>query len=384
MGVLVGNGVGVGVAVAVGVGVGAGVSIGTGVGVGVGLGLGEGAGVPVGTGTGEGAGVAVGLGEGASVPVGTGTGEGAGVAVGSGEGVGVGVGVAVGSGLLVDSGIGAGVAVGSGGGKGVSVGTGVGMGLVVGTGVGVSEDVVAVGTGEGSTWFTQAITDAAKNSDSRTISGPWTHCPTCIVARPDRCFLKPYGQRDYTLDGPSICPYSIRLNDSARRTGKHRSDAGRSIRCRRDEARFPRVPVLQPVPRPDSARAHAARDSTPRSTLGQILAARYGTRRGGDEAPSAPSLVGDHADMTTPSRHGVIQVATAGAPLVDVHRGGVRESYCRLLIISRIPEATTAERPSSTAGGEPSAGRVHGPVVSHARRFCKSGEKSAGRRVYGV
>ena len=335
MGVLVGDGVGVGVAVAVGVGVGAGVSVGTGAGAGVSVGTGAGAGVSVGTGAGAGVFVGTGVGAGVSVDSGVGTGA----CVGSGAGVGVGVGVAVGPGE----------------GAGVSVGT---------------------GTGVGSTRFTQATIDAAKSSDnSRIISDPWTHCRTCIVARPDRCFLKPYGQRDYTLDGPSICPYSIRLNDSARRTGKHRGDAGRSIRCRRDEARFPRVPVLQPVPRPDSARAHAARDSTPRSTLGQILAARYGTRRGGDEAPSAPSLVGDHADMTTPSRHGVIQVATAGAPLVDVHRGGVRESYCRLLIISRIPEATTAERPSSTASGEPSAGRVHGPVVSHARRFCKSGEK---------
>ena len=113
-----------------------------------------------------------------------------------GVGVAVGVGVGVGDGVYVGSGVGAVVFVGSDVCTGASVGTG--------NGDGVSGMVVAVGTGEGSTRFTQAIADAPKNTVSRTMSDPWTHCCTCMVAKPDRCSLKPYGQRDYTLDRPAI------------------------------------------------------------------------------------------------------------------------------------------------------------------------------------
>ena len=125
-----------------------------------------------------------------------GSGVGRGVSVGSGVGAGVSVGTGVGTGVCVGSGAVAGVAVGPGGGAGVPVGTG--------TGEGVSGIVVPVGTGEGSTRFSQAITDAANNSDSRTISDPWPHCRTCMVVKPDRCPLKPHRQRDYMLDRPAI------------------------------------------------------------------------------------------------------------------------------------------------------------------------------------
>ena len=101
-------------------------------------------------------------------------------------------------------------------------------------------------------------------------------------------------------------------NSGATRDGPSDADAKRFD--------FLASPCFNPY-RGRTAHAHAARDSMPRSLEGKVLAARYDIRRGGDEAPSAPSLVGDHADMTTPSRHGGIQEATIGA-LVAARRGG--------------------------------------------------------------